>query len=295
VGLWRKMPKRTNPFQKLITSILTTFYEPDYKVEESILEINPRTGTIREIDIRISELKNPNNRIMIECRDRSRAQDVIWIDELAGKSQSLGYSKVIGVSSKGFTEKAIIEAKDRGIEVLQLIEAEERDWKQWAFSLNELGLEITTIELVDVGFGIDMEWDGDVPLGKKISEIFLVDKRNSEKIPLNHWVDGLQKDPLQLSFMEKASNHGFKNPIIYTHNCSPDMGLDMGDGYEFIPMVQLKVTLNYKVEFSSVPLDHIKFDDERYLVGETIINNIPTQLVIHESKDRIITILLEDK
>jgi hypothetical protein len=289
------MPKRTNPFQKLITSILATFYEPDYLVEESILEINPRTGIIREIDIRITELKNPNNRIMIECRDRSRAQDVLWIDELAGKSQSLGYSKVIGVSSKGFTKNALIEAEDRGIEVLQLVEAEERDWKQWAFALKELGLEITTIELVDVGFGIDIEWNGDVPLGKKFSEIFLVDKRNSEQIPLNCWIDELQKNPQQLSFMEIASNHGLKNPIFYTHNCSPEMGLDMGDGYEFIPIVQLKVTFNYKVGFSYVPLDHKKFDDERYLIGETTINNIPTQLVIHESKDRIITILLEDK
>jgi hypothetical protein len=289
------MPKRTNPFQKLSSSIMAVFYEPDYSVEESILERNPRTGTIREIDILITERKNPQNRIMIECRDHQRPQDVVWIDGLAGKSKSLGFSKVVAISSSGFTNTAITEAKDRGIELLALVKAEERDWRKWLFALNEIQINLINIELVDVSFGIDSEWTGNLNMEVKLFNVFLVDKRNTERIPLKKWVDEIPNDPEQQKYMDITSKHGKINPIVFTHRCSPDMGFNLDGDNTFIPLVELKVFFNYKVEETKVPLNHMTIGKERILVGDTSIKNTPTKIVIHESTNRIITIMLEQK
>ena len=119
---------------------MKVFYEPDYLVEELILEQNLRTGVIREIDIRVTSLTNPNDRMMIECRNHGRRQDVQWIDALEGKSHSLGFRKTIAVSSSGFTSNALTEAKDRGIVPLHLRAAEETDWRKWLLAINEFGI-----------------------------------------------------------------------------------------------------------------------------------------------------------
>ncbi len=114
------MPRRTNPFQELTASIMATFYEPEYEVVESVLMKNKRTGVIREIDIRIINRQNSQKRILVECRDHKRKQNVQWIDELDGKARSLSFTKVIAVSSSGFSKPALDEASDRGIEALHL-------------------------------------------------------------------------------------------------------------------------------------------------------------------------------
>jgi hypothetical protein len=287
------MPKRTNPFQKLSTSIMAILHEPEYSVEESILERNPRTGTIREIDILITERKKPQNRIMIECRDHRRPQDVVWIDGLAGKSQSLGFNNVIAVSSSGFTNSAITEAKDRGIELLALTKAEERDWKKWFFALNEIQINLIHIELVNVSFGIDSEWAGSLNKDINLFNVILVDKRNPERIPLKKWVNEIPNDPDQQKYMDSTSKHGKINPIVFTHRCSPAMGFELDGDNTFIPLVELKVFFNFKVEETKVPLNHMTMGMERILVGDTSINNNPTKVVIHESKNREITIMLE--
>ena len=125
------MPRRTNPFQRLSTSIMAVFYEPEFKVVESVLAHSKKTGAIRELDILITHRQAVEEKILVECRDHKRKQNVQWIDELAGKAQSLNFRKVVAVSSSGFTKPAIAEAAARGIKTLHLREAEELDWRKW--------------------------------------------------------------------------------------------------------------------------------------------------------------------
>jgi len=58
------MPKRTNPFQKLSTSIMKTLYGPQYVIKESVIKRSKETGLPREIDIVIFNNSNPNEKIL---------------------------------------------------------------------------------------------------------------------------------------------------------------------------------------------------------------------------------------
>lgn len=66
----------------------------------------------RQIDVLI---KTARSRVIVECRFRSRPQDVTWIEELIGRRASLEVDGVIAVSSSGFTEGAIAKARKFGI------------------------------------------------------------------------------------------------------------------------------------------------------------------------------------
>ncbi len=158
------MPRRTNPFQKLSASIMAVFYEPEYEVVESVLEKSQKTGVIRELDIKITNRENPQNRILVECRSHKRTQDVQWIDQLDGKARSLGYSKIIAISSSGFTKTALSEALDRGIEALHLKEAEEVNWQKWRFGLKTFGVQIKFDPVVrKISLGVPQEYIEKVP------------------------------------------------------------------------------------------------------------------------------------
>ena len=73
------MPRRTNPFQKLSTLIMATFYGPKYEVVESILLKNKKTGAVRELDIQITQLDNNQNKILVEEHPKIIAP----VDEMA--------------------------------------------------------------------------------------------------------------------------------------------------------------------------------------------------------------------
>ncbi|CAG0971099.1 hypothetical protein ANAEL_01185 [Anaerolineales bacterium] len=288
------MPKRTNPFQELTAAIMASFHESEYSVEESVLEQNPRTGVVREIDIRVIRCDDPKDRTLIECRAHKRPQDVQWIDALEGKSRSLGFSKTIAVSSSGFTKSAVIEARDRGIEVLHLRQAEEVDWRKWMFAIDKLGINIEGPIFTGVSLGIDAEWPGIIPGPTNLSEIVLVDKRDGTRIPLLTWVNGLLTDPQQLEELRSLKK---ASPIVKLekkHPCAPEMGFVLKGVEEFIPLAELTVHIDYISSIYDIPLEHMKMGGERFLVGGMPILGVPTRVVIHDNSNDS-TIMLEQR
>lgn len=288
------MPRRTNPFQKLTAAIMAVFHEPEYSVEESVLERNPRTGVIREIDIRVIRRVDPNDRIMIECRAHKRRQDVQWMDALEGKSQRLGFPRTIAVSASGFTKSAIVEARDRGIEVLHLRQAEEVDWRRWMFAIDKLGVSIEGPKFTGVSLGVDAEWPGTIPEPADLSEIVLVDNRDGTRIPLLTWVNGLLTDPEQVAQLRSLEKAGPVVKLDKKHPCVPGMGFVLEGVEEFVPLVELTVHIDYVTSNYAVPLDHMEIGGERLLVGEAPIRGIPTRVVMHE-KAGAVSILLEQE
>lgn len=66
------------------------------------------TGQYREVDASIRyTVGSCDLLITIECRDRSRVQDVTWIEQLATKRVHIGADRTIAVSSTDFTEAAV--------------------------------------------------------------------------------------------------------------------------------------------------------------------------------------------
>lgn len=90
------------------------------------------TGEMRQVDATIRfRAGSTHILILIECRDRDRTEDVRWIEEMVMKLRGLAASKIILVSSTGFTQPARTKAKHYGVELRELaaINADEiQDW-----------------------------------------------------------------------------------------------------------------------------------------------------------------------
>lgn len=289
------MPRRTNPFQNLSAAIMTVFYEPEYTVEESVLERRPRTGVVRELDILVTSRSNPKDRMLVECRAHQRPQDILWIDTLDGKARSLGFQKVVAVSASGFTKRALIEASDRGIDTLHLRQAEQADWRNWKMSITKLGVSLEGPVLRSVVFGVDPTWSGTLPDSVNLSQVILVDTRDDTKIPLLQWVAGLLNDPEQAAELQALARKGNLNDLRKTHPCARGMGFVMQDREkEFIPLVELTVSVDYVFSHDSIPLEHLDVGGQRILTGESQVRGVPTRIILHE-KDEVLRVLVEQE
>lgn len=126
------MPKRTNDFQSLIKKIYDQIVPEGGEVTESGMVFDKEAGILREVDILVKyKYAGHDFSFIVECRDRSRAETVEWIDELVGKTKSLSVNKVIAVSSKSFASSAKRKARENGIETLTLEKAQEVDWEKY--------------------------------------------------------------------------------------------------------------------------------------------------------------------
>ncbi len=289
------MPHRTNPFQQLTASILATVHAPDYIVEESVLEVNKKTGLPREIDIRITEKVNPNNKILVECRDHKRKQDVIWIDGLDGKARSLGFKKVIAVSGSGFYKTAVKEAASREIETLYLKEAEEIEWKKWLFALNEFGLEIDyepVVKKVNFVFPNGFELPSFENL--KPDQILIVNPLLKGKILLKDALSQIIKDPKTIDYVRSQNVPNSIGYYDYTHTFDKGWGMVDKDG-AFVPLLRLIVSLDSKRLSEKVKLSHMLVGGKRILTGNPKITGPNSRLVLEERPGQLLVMIEQRK
>lgn len=148
-----KMPKRTNDFQELIATIYKQITPEAAKVTESAMVFDKEAKVLREVDILVEyRYAHHDFKLVIECRDRSRKDSVQWVDELIGKSRSLGVDKIVAVSKEGFTQAAQEKAGAYGIETLTVEEAIEKDWGKYPIKPGVVVLSAEKFWLHDVLF-----------------------------------------------------------------------------------------------------------------------------------------------
>lgn len=289
------MPRRTNPFQKLSASIMAVFYEPEYEVVESVLMRNEKTGVIRELDIRITNRQNPQNKILAECRAHKRKQDVVWLDGLEGKARRLGFHKVIAISSSGFTKPALAEAVDRGIEALYLKEAEERDWRKWMFGLKNFGVQIKFDPVVrGVSFGVPPQYIKKVSHPIDMSRVILLDLNKKSKYPLPAYIEGFQKDPKIANLLSPMNENDAINHYDYKIPSDSGIGFAIEPNATFIPLAEIIFHIDYICADYTVPIKHMEIGGNRILIGESIILGRLTKLVLHEMSGQL-KVLLEQE
>lgn len=115
------MPKRSNDFQRLVAAIERQLAPLGAVVTESKLIKEKNSDTEREVDIAIeSQVGQHRVLIAVECRDRSRPENLEWIDGLIGKYRDLPVEKVVAVSRSGFTRTATKKAKEVNISTVTL-------------------------------------------------------------------------------------------------------------------------------------------------------------------------------
>ncbi len=145
-----RVGKTTNEFQRLILMIHQQLAPTGAVVTESNVVKDPATGVLREADVTIEyEVAGYQIQVVIECRDRSRAATVEWIDQLAGKYGS-NASKVVAISRSGFTHQALVLAAAKGIVTLSASKAVATDWQKWVDGVEAITLSFDRTELVDI-------------------------------------------------------------------------------------------------------------------------------------------------
>ena len=126
------MTRKSREFELLVSRIESAFKPMGATVTSPDYLVDVETGEEREVDVSVKyQIGTVPVVITIECRDRSRTDDVTCIDGLATKRNSLRIAKTIAVSSSGFSKQALKKARLHGIETRITREIDADDIHQW--------------------------------------------------------------------------------------------------------------------------------------------------------------------
>lgn len=148
------MPRKGRDFELLIEKIKKVLLPIDSIIKSPDFLPDLVSGNKkREVDISIRTIINSSPiLITVECRDRNVSnEDTTWIEQLVTKANDLGIHKTIAVSSKGFSEQAIIKANHYGIGIRVLKEITDKDILDW-LDIKEISKIDNQFELVQVNF-----------------------------------------------------------------------------------------------------------------------------------------------
>lgn len=286
------MPKRTNPFQQLSTSIMAAFYGSHFDVEESVLIKSETTGAIRELDIQVRHRRDSRKSLLVECRDHKRPQDVQWIDQLDGKARSLKFTHVIAVSSSGFSKTAAAEAKERGITAIHLRESEQIDWKTWKFGIPEFRLtlddrlSIRSINLVAADGAV-------VPADYSYRDAILLLTNPTRCIRLSAWVNAFQNDIHNLKRFAPPDEPNSIQHYRWSSPCDPGVGFSTLTNPNLCELKRIELSID-RARFEFVfPMRHYRLGSERFHVGTLQFMGSELKLVLQEknSGDRLLMML----
>jgi|AGTN01.3.fsa_nt_gi hypothetical protein len=125
------MARLGREFEKLIARIEQTLAPTGAIVTSPDRIRDCITGNDREVDasIRYTSDSGPIL-ITVECRDRTTAQDITWLEQIKSKKESIVADQTIVVSREGFTKGAISYANHHGIVLRQMPEVTDEFWLQ---------------------------------------------------------------------------------------------------------------------------------------------------------------------
>ncbi|RPJ77122.1 MAG: hypothetical protein EHM20_06585 [Alphaproteobacteria bacterium] len=129
--------KRGRSFEELIAIIESHSTPLGAVVKSPDKIVDKTTGQLREVDATIRhKIGSASILIAIECRDRSRIEDCIWIEQLAQKKEAIGANVMIAVSSRAFSKPALRKAKEYNIEIRVLRDISEKALENWASKIS---------------------------------------------------------------------------------------------------------------------------------------------------------------
>jgi hypothetical protein len=105
---------------------------PDARVTLDDRIMGRRSQTLRQIDISVRRtIGQFEILIVIDCKDYAKPVDVKDVEDFLGLAEDVGANKGALVAFSGFTKAATTRAKDAGIDVYRLVDAEDHDWRSY--------------------------------------------------------------------------------------------------------------------------------------------------------------------
>ncbi len=127
----KKRSQKWKQFESLVARIQQGF-TPDAKVTLDDKIMGRRSGVSRQIDISVRRsIGQFNILVVIDCKDYKNPVDVKDVEDFLGLVEDVGANKSALVSSSGFSEAAKTRAKDAGVDVYRLVDAEDHDWRSY--------------------------------------------------------------------------------------------------------------------------------------------------------------------
>jgi hypothetical protein len=120
---WREFEKLVARIERAIGPIGAAVWSPDY-IRDSV------TGELREVDASIRTKRDGPPIRVLECRDRAKVEDVMWIEQLVTKCHDHGVPTT-AVSSAGFSTSAVAKANHYGIETRRISDMTQDEMIGW--------------------------------------------------------------------------------------------------------------------------------------------------------------------
>lgn len=120
---WREFEKLVARIEQAIGPMGAVVTSPDYLLDSV-------TGELREVDASIRTQTDSLPSLVLECRDRAKVEDVMWIEQLVTKSRDHGVP-TIAVSSAGFSKSAAAKANHYGMETRVISELTQGEMMSW--------------------------------------------------------------------------------------------------------------------------------------------------------------------
>ena len=120
---WREFEMLVARLEKVLAPRGAVVTSPDHVIDKI-------SGETREVDASIRPSPGALPVHVIECRDRSKVQDVTWIEQLVTKCQDHGI-KTTAVSAKGFTKTVALKAQHYSIETRETSKISQDEMLGW--------------------------------------------------------------------------------------------------------------------------------------------------------------------
>jgi hypothetical protein len=152
---WRLLEQLVANFERVLAPLNAVIKSPDRLMDHD-------SKHPREVDVSIRyTLGSVPILITVECRNRDRVEDAIWIEQLAEKKRALRANATIAVSTSGFGQPAQRKAKRCCIELRHVGSIRDADVERW-FQTVFVTVSYLTYEALTLG----IVWpDGKFPEG----------------------------------------------------------------------------------------------------------------------------------
>ena len=149
------MTAESDAFEQLNTRIARLIHGHGATVQWNARIPDPDSpADARQIDVFIQA--DDGRKISVECRHRGTVQSVMWIEELAGRKQSLGLDGMIAVSVAGFSSLAQKKAKRFGIILYDINLLTDQEIASWTGS-TEVEASFVQFEKLSIRAGVEQD------------------------------------------------------------------------------------------------------------------------------------------